>query len=139
MDVTNLPYNQLVGLQAAAGDSDLLQLEDRPELHNHLGTFHAAALFSLAEGSSAEFLLQQLGTREDIGGVVRKATCKYSNPGKGTLITTSPTPPATVKEAVNTAAQKGRALVSIEIHVKDKAATLVASFTFTWFLAPATG
>lgn len=135
MDLTELPYNALLGIEKAEDPSALLTLSERAELHNHLGTFHAAALFSLAEASSAEFLLRHRDGREEVGGVVRKATCKYSKPAHGTLSSHSPTSPETLTKAIETIDQKSRALLTIEIELRDEAQLLVASFTFTWFLS----
>ena len=66
MDLTVLPYNALIGIQKAKGVSALLTLKEHERLHNHLGTIHAAALFSLAEASSAEFLLRHRGECEEV-------------------------------------------------------------------------
>lgn len=134
MDVTALPYNANLGITRAAAP-DLLMLGDAPAVQNHLGTLHAAALFSLAEASSAEFLIQQRGERSDVGGVVRKVACKYSVAGQGRIISSSPNDPATLSEAITTVDSRGRALYPIDIELRNQDAKVIASFTFTWFLA----
>jgi hypothetical protein len=66
MDLTVLPCNALIGIQKAKGVSALLPLKEQERLHNHLGTIHAATLFSLAKASSAEFLLRHRGECEEV-------------------------------------------------------------------------
>ena len=135
MDVTELPYNAHLGIERSRDSRALLELAEGPHLHNHLGTFHAAALFSLAEASSAEFLLRHRDRSDDIQGVVRRAACKYSSPATGTLTSHSLTEPAALRESFTIVDRKGRALFPIEIELRDESSQAVASFTFTWFLA----
>jgi acyl-coenzyme A thioesterase PaaI-like protein len=55
IDITKVPFNQLLGISLSNQDTDfLLQLDNRKEYTNHLDTVHAAALFALAEGSGAQ-------------------------------------------------------------------------------------
>ena len=47
MDVTELPFNRLIGLEAAPSQSGfLVSLPDRSQYTNHLGTVHASALLA---------------------------------------------------------------------------------------------
>lgn len=135
MDVTALAYNSNLGITRASDPDALLTLADRPEVQNHLETLHAAALFSLAEASSAEFLIRHRGDREDVGGVVRKVTCKYSVAGQGEITSRSPTDPASLTEAIATVDSRGRALYPIDIDLRNGEGKVIASFSFTWFLA----
>ena len=49
MDVTRLPFNRLIGLEAADIDSGfLVTLPEGDQYTNHLGTVHAAALLAVA-------------------------------------------------------------------------------------------
>ena len=58
MDVTELPFNRLIGLEPAAPDSGfLVSLPAGTQYANHLGTVHAVAL--LAEAGA--FLASQAG------------------------------------------------------------------------------
>lgn len=135
MDVTALPYNANLGISRASEPDALLTLGDTPAVQNHLSTLHAAALFSLAEASSAEFLIKHRGERSDVGGVVRKVTCKYSVAGEGQITSSSPTDPASLTEAIATVDSRGRALYPIDIDLRNGEGKVVASFSFTWFLA----
>src|ERR1035438_8092756 len=58
MDVSAIPFNRFLGLRA--GDTALTLPAD-PKYHNHLGTVHAGAQFSLAEAASGQWLLDRFG------------------------------------------------------------------------------
>ncbi len=73
MNVTQLPFNRLVGLVPAKVDSGLLvTLPDGPQYLNHLGTVHAGALLAVAEAGSGVILLDQLGDTTGDVPVVRR-------------------------------------------------------------------
>ena len=48
IDITKVPFNKFLGISLANNPEYLLQLDAREEYTNHLGTVHAAALFTLA-------------------------------------------------------------------------------------------
>ena len=53
MDISQLPFNQLIGLELASPDSDLLiSLPAGVQYTNHLGTVHGSALLAVAEAGS---------------------------------------------------------------------------------------
>lgn len=134
IEITQLPFNAHLGIEKCAAGQHLLKLPFADHLKNHLGSFHASALFALAEASSGEFLLRHCGEDNNIGAVLRKAACKYSAPATTDLLSTSDTDPLTLPEALKTVAQKGRALTTIDIHLMDASLTTVARFSFDWFL-----
>ena len=57
MDIMEIEFNKFLGLQKSTKPDYIFQLEKRKELTNHLGTFHAGVLFSLAEAASGQFLI----------------------------------------------------------------------------------
>jgi len=85
MDITQLPFNNFIGLKISDKTDFLLMLEERPEYRNHLNTVHASALFSLAEASSGHFLLNEFSELTDVVPVVRKAETKYKKPATGVV------------------------------------------------------
>ena len=76
MDVTDLPFNALIGIERAEANNALLRLPSDPRYLNHLGSVHASALLALAEASSGEFLLRHFGSSE---GIVPCLSCVASN------------------------------------------------------------
>ena len=53
MKITDLPFNQLIGITAAEKDDGMLCLPNDVRYTNHLGTVHASALLALAEATSS--------------------------------------------------------------------------------------
>ena len=59
MDILSIPFHRLLNIEPnQKGGEFIFQIEERPELHNHLGTFHACAQLALAEATSGEFMIQ---------------------------------------------------------------------------------
>ena len=87
MDVSKLPFNQLIGLVPADPPTGaLLELPADRRMGNHLGTVHASAIFGLAEAASGQFLANLLSTRkEKLLPVLRRSQMKYRRPGEGVL------------------------------------------------------
>src|SRR5262249_54520900 len=84
MDVTQLPFNRLLGLESAAPDSGLLvSLPDGPHYTNHRGTVHAGALLAVAEAGSGAFLVRHLGSGPGYVPVVRRLEAKFRKPARG--------------------------------------------------------
>jgi len=53
--VTELPFNNFLGIRPARETAHLLQLPSGSQYLNHLGTVHAAAQLALAELQAASF------------------------------------------------------------------------------------
>lgn len=133
--VTELPFNQLMGLQQATEPGDLLALPDGPQYLNHLGTVHAGALLALAEAASGEFLLQHLGFSAGIVPVVRRVEAKFRKPANGAVTSRVSTAAEQVEQVKHDLAGKGRALVSVAVDLHDASGTHVLSATVEWFIA----
>ena len=134
MNIEQLPFNSLLGIRKSEEESTLLTLPFSEGLTNHLENVHASAIFALAEASSGEFLLRQRDSDSKVGGVVRKASCKYSAPARSSLNSSSPTDPEVLKQALLKVEEKGRALVTIEVLIQDESEKLIGKFTFDWLL-----
>jgi acyl-coenzyme A thioesterase PaaI-like protein len=134
MDVTQLPFNVLIGVQRAADGS--LALPADAKYSNHLGTGHAGALFTLAEAASGDFLLREFG---DVGfpvvPVVRRAEAKFRKPAQGAVWAAAAIVPEAKTEFLTALKAKGRALISVMVEVTDEHGTHALSATFEWFVA----
>lgn len=87
MDVTQLPFNRLIGLEPAPADSGfLVSLPEGPQYTNHLGTVHASALLAVVEAGSGAFLLRHLGQAEGFVPVVRRLECKFRSRLRGVFL-----------------------------------------------------
>ncbi len=97
MDVTQLPFNRLIGLEPVAPDSGfLVRLPDGAQYTNHLGTVHASALLAVAEAGSGIFLLRHLGSGEGFIPVVRRLEAKFRRPASGPVSARAAVDPAEV-------------------------------------------
>lgn len=142
MDITQLPFNELIGLETCDPKTEreaLLRLPDHPKYTNHLGTLHAAALFSLAEASSGLYLWRNLGVPgESILPVVRRAEIKYRKPATGTVWTQGKSATDDWEKFHADLVKRGRALISFQIEILSHGAaepTVAAVATFDWFVA----
>lgn len=133
MDLTVLPFNQLVGLRKSEQKEVILKLSFSPKVGNYLGIVHAGAIYTLAEAASATFLVKHRGKRTNVGGVVCKASSKYSVPGKTTLRAYSDLAPAEMTAAIAKVDERGRALLSVAITIRTRDA-IVGQFVFEWLL-----
>ena len=139
MDITKLPFNDLIRLEACDPGLDreaLLRLPDHPRYTNHLGTLHAAALFSLAEASSGLYLWRNVGAAADsVLPVVRRADIKYRKPAEGSVWARGKSESSDWEKFHADLVKRGRALISFQIEVlSDTEATVAAVATFDWFV-----
>src|SRR4051794_23587239 len=97
--VTSLPFNALIGV---AADGDALTLRESETIHNHVGTVHAGALFTLGEAASGVAIARQV--LSVLGGampVTKTASIAYRRPARGRIRAT-----AGVAESVDAIAQR---------------------------------
>lgn len=132
--VTDLPFNELVGLQQGGGSS-LLTLPAGEKYLNHLGTVHAGALLTLAEAASGEFLLRHFGPTEGVVPVVRRLEAKFRKPATGAVNSTVSTPAADLDHVQGDLASKGRTMVGIAVDLHDQTGAHVLSATVDWFIS----
>jgi len=137
MKATDLALSQFLGLRPAPpGATHLLELPFTAELHNHLGTVHAAAQFALAEAASAECLQCRFGASAGpVRAVVRQAEVKYRQPASGDLLAYGTPDESTERDLLNDLANRHRACAVILIDLKDRTGTLVFHGKFEWFIS----
>lgn len=134
MDITNLPFNALIGIERATSDNALLQLPSDTRYLNHLGTVHAGALLALAEASSGEFLLRHFTTSEGVIPVVRRLEAKFRKPAFGAITSTAAAAPADLARLDAELAAKRRSLILINVDLHDQSGTHALSATVEWFI-----
>ena len=134
MDVTQLPFNALIGV--GRGADGALLLPAGPQYGSHLGTVHAGALLTLAEAASGDFLLREFG---DLGfavvPVVRRMEAKFRKPAQGAIHAVAALAPVAKTEFRAALTAKGRALLAVAVEVHDESGTHALSSTVEWFVA----
>ena len=136
MDVTQLPFNRLVGLEPApAGGGFLVSLPDGVQYTNHLGTVHASALLAVAEAGSGAFLLDRLGESAGVVAVVRRMEAKFRRPASGRVSARAVVAPEEVARWASELAERGRVLAAVSVEVVDAAEIVALSATVEWFIS----
>lgn len=132
-----LPFVRLLGIsidEIGAGTSKV-SLPDDPKLHNHLGTQHAGALFTLAETASGAAMAG--GFAELILGlrpVAKESRIAYQKVARGATRAEGRVPGdlAALKAQL---AQDGKVAFPVEVDIFDSEGTLAAQVTVDWYLS----
>ncbi len=138
MDVTQIPFNRLLGIvKCELPDECLLMLPESERYTNHLKTVHASAQFALGEAASGEYLLQRfkdIPEKESLIPVVRNAEVKFSKPGKGAVRASANIPDDLVSETIASIEKKGRALIPVSVTISDSEGTITMTATYEWYI-----
>lgn len=132
--VSELPFNSFLGIEIAADPAQVLRLPAGERYLNHLGTVHASAQLALAEASSGEFLLRELGGTEGVVPVVRRMTSKFLNPANGAVTSTVSTPSESLEKLRADLAGKGRAMIEVAVELHDESGAHTLSASVEWFI-----
>lgn len=132
--VTSLPFNRFLGLELCRDADGILCLPEGGHYLNHLGTVHASAQFALAEASSGEYLLRCLHECEAIVPVVRRVEAKFRRPARGKLKGFVTASPALIETARHEWLHRNRALITIEVEIRDAQNQQVMLASVEWFL-----
>jgi diadenosine tetraphosphate (Ap4A) HIT family hydrolase/acyl-coenzyme A thioesterase PaaI-like protein len=132
--ITELPFNNFLGIHPATDAVHLLQLPSGRKYLNHLGTVHAAAQLALAEATSSEFLLRHFGSTDRITPVVRRLEAKFRKPANGSFTSTASATPESLAKLDAELSTKGRAIIPIAVELHDEQGTHTLSATVEWFI-----
>lgn len=137
MDITALPFNRMIGLEALPqGDAFLAALPPGHQYTNHLGTVHASALFAVAEAASGIFLGQQFGeSATEFVAVVRRAEAKFLRPARGRIRARATVATDEIDKWKSELAARGRLSATVTIEVVDDADIVVLNAVVEWFIA----
>lgn len=132
-----LPFVRLLGISIddiGAGTSKV-SMPDDPKLHNHLGTQHAGALFTLAETASGAAMAG--GFAELILGlrpVAKESRIAYQKLARGATRAEGRVPGdlAALKAQL---AQDGKVAFPVAVDIFDSEGTLAAQVTVDWYLS----
>lgn len=135
MEVTDLPFNQFIGLERSESDSASLALPAHERYTNHLGTVHASALLALAEAASGDFLIRRLGGNDgEFVPVVRRLEAKFNRPATGEIHSRVDVTDERFDEMLTRLSEKGKAVLAIPVQVLDEAGVKVLTAEIQWFI-----
>jgi len=136
MKLLELTYNQNINLQVATKPDCIFMLVLNKNLENHIQSFHAAAVFSLAEASSAQYLINTFKEFENnVVPLLRATNTKYKKPAQNNIYAKAMLANQSKEEITNNLNEKNRALVTIKIDILDDENNLVFTGNFDWFLS----
>ena len=133
MDVTKIPFVEKVGVIKATNGG--LELPFSESVHNHLQTIHASAQFALAETASGETLTTLFP--ELVGKVIpvlRDSQIKFRKPASSTISANSSITEESVVKFKEQLSKKGRALISVNVEIKDQDGIVTSKSIFNWFV-----
>lgn len=136
IDITKVPFNQLLGISLSKDSDFLLQLDNRKEYTNHLDTVHAAALFALAEGSGAQLLLKAFPEEiiDNVIPVLRKVDVSYKKPAIGIIKSKAILKENTIENISAELQAKKRVLITTMVELFDEQNVKVFVANFEWFV-----
>jgi uncharacterized protein (TIGR00369 family) len=131
---TAVPYIGHMGIEVTAMEEGAATalLPDRPELHNHVGSQHAGALFGVAETASGAAFVGAFAARMgDLTPLARSAQISYLKVARGPIEAKAKlgTPAADALAALDA---DGRVDFSVTVEMTDAGGTEVATATVDW-------
>lgn len=129
---TSPGFVRTLGPEVLSTDPALLRLDDKPELHNHLGGPHAATIFGLGETTAFVLLLQVFGDLVETGALplVKDAQIRYAAVATGPLLAAA-TLTGDEQGVRDSVALRGRATFPVEVRFRresDDVETAVATY-----------
>jgi hypothetical protein len=136
MDITKVPFNQLLGISLSDNSDYLLQLDDKQEYTNHLNTVHAAALFALAEGSGAQLLLKSFPDEiiDNVIPVLRKVDVSYKKPAQGIIKSKAFLKDSTFEDILHELQTRKRVSIHTIVELYNEQQVKVFVANFEWFV-----
>jgi uncharacterized protein (TIGR00369 family) len=131
---TAVPYIGHMGIEVTAMEEGAATavLPDRPELHNHVGSQHAGALFGVAETASGAAFVGGFAARMgDLTPLARSAQISYLKVARGPIEAKAKLA-MTAAEALATLDADGRVDFSVEVEMTDPEGNTVATATVDW-------
>jgi acyl-coenzyme A thioesterase PaaI-like protein len=129
-----IPFNRYIGLEVVeVGDGrGVVRLPDKTDLHNHVGSQHAGALFSAGEAASGGAFIGAFAERMgDITPLARSAQISYRKLAKGPITATG-----TLGEASQALLERldadGKVEFTIAVGLADESGANVAEMTVDW-------
>lgn len=134
MNVLEIPFVKTVGIDRAP-DAIGLELAYHQNVQNHLKTIHGSAQFTLAETASGDVL--QILFPELIKKaipVLRESTMKFKKPAKKKIFAFTSVSKEAKAKFDEQFSKKGRALILVEVEIKDTDDIVTSVASFNWFV-----
>jgi len=132
MQATQIPFVKLLGIKE---DNNRLSLEYKNDVINHIETIHASAQFTLAETQSGIHLQKLFPELEGkVVPILRDADIKYKKPAQKKIFAYAQCDKESIEKFREQFSKKGRALIVVNVEIKDIEDILTSKASFTWFV-----
>ena len=136
MDVINIPFNQTIGVKYSDKEGFVYMLHYDKSLTNHLGSFHAAVLFHLAEASSGEFLTRTFPQYAPVTvPLLRTSSGKYKKPTMKNIHARCRLRDNNEAAFSNDLDTKGRGVIGVVVDIFDDDDVHVFTGEYDWFVS----
>ncbi len=123
-----VPFIEYLGI-------DEERLECAPRLENHLGSIHAGVQFTFAERASGVYLASLFPDIKDgVIPLLRESSMKYKKQALSTLKSEVRVGVQALDAFRERFEKKGRALITVEVILKDSVDEKVCEGSFKWFI-----
>lgn len=133
MKVIEIPFVKKVGIEKDQAGHLTLGFDE--SIQNHLQTFHASALFTLAESASGVVLQDCF---PDLVGrvipVMRDAQIRYKKPAVKSITAFPTLSEESISKFREQLDRKKRSTITVEVTVKDSDDVIVCVGSFNWFV-----
>ena len=110
----------------------IARLQEALEVHNHIGSLHAGALFTLGETASAVAMLGVFAEQiSSIRPVTSEVTISYLKIARGALVATARTDLPAIR-LQNELATEGRATLDLTVDIANDRGGIVARMNAKW-------
>lgn len=134
--IEGVPFAKFAGVQidTVSQGASTARLVERPELTNHIGTMHAAALFALGEAASGAAMAGTLGILiMKAKPVASEASIKYLKLAKGTITALAKTD-ADANALVQKLQADGKIRFDVLVDLNNESNETVAQMKVEWHI-----
>lgn len=124
-----------IRVDADSGDEVTVRIPFRPDLANYVGTFHAGALYTLAETVSG-VVADRAIPGEEAYVLLRGAQVSYTRRPEGDVVATAQKIKADAATALADFEASGRADIAVDVTMKDSLGESVFAGRFDYALRP---
>lgn len=131
-----VPFAGFLGLEydSVGPDAAVLRLRDDPAKHNHIGTLHAGAVFSLAESASGVMMIAAIADKlANVTPLAAKAEITYEKVARGDVTATARIEGG-AGPVLETLERVGKVRFPIVVELTDESGERCAVVTVDWHL-----
>jgi len=133
MEISKIPFIKHLDIKNSSTSN--LTIQNSKNLHNHLGSLHAGALYTLAETQSAIFLQSKFPDLKDsIIPLLREGTIKYKKQALSKITAYANTSEEDIEKFFKLFKKKGRGSIKVSVELIDEEDELCAVASFVWFI-----